>query len=190
MRNSDFKNLDKMFLNRWSPRSYKGESINDDDLLTIFEAARWAPSCFNEQPWLFVYSKKKEDLKKFQEILNEGNQLWAKNAPILLAIFSRRTFNKNGKENRWADFDAGAAWMSLSLQALKLGIYCHSMAGYDPQKAYSVCKVDPKKYNSVCMTAIGRIDSPDKLEGPLREREIPSERNKLQSFVFEGSLSN
>lgn len=188
MRKSDFTQLDNNFLMRWSPRSFDPTPLLENDILTLFEAARWSPSCFNEQPWLFLYAKSEKDKILFQEILNESNQVWANNAPVLVAVFSKRHFEKNGKENRWSEFDCGAAWMSLTLQALKLGIYCHGMAGYDPEKAYKTCKVDPKKYNSVCMIALGKKASPDKLSEPLKSREIPSDRNELKNVAYEGTF--
>jgi len=189
MRSSNFIQLDKRFLMRWSPRSFEPNPIDEKDLLSLFEAARWAPSCFNEQPWVFVYAKSEKDKINFQNILNEGNQIWAINAPVLVAVFSKRHFEKNGKENRWSDFDCGAAWMSITLQALSLGIYCHGMAGYDPQKAYATCNVDPLKFNSVCMIALGKIGPPEKLPEPVRSREFPSDRKELKKVVFEGSFT-
>ncbi len=188
MRKSIFKKLNKNFLLRWSPRSFKPKNISEEDLMTIFEAARWAPSCFNEQPWMFLYSKLENGKNLFLEILNDSNKIWAKNASILIAVFSKRTFEKNGKENRWSEFDCGAAWMSISLQALELGYHCHGMAGYDQEKAYSICNVDPKKFNSVCMIAIGKMDSPEKLDEPLKSREIPNDRKDLNKIIFEIKL--
>lgn len=188
MRSSNFDKLDSSFLLRWSPRSFDSAPIAEEELLLLFEAARWAPSCFNEQPWLFIYAKSEKDRINFQNILNESNQIWANKAPILVAVFSKRQFDKNGKENRWSEFDCGAAWMSLTLQALKLEIYCHGMAGYDPQKAYTTCNVDPQKYNSICMIALGKKASPHQLEEPLKSREIPSERKELKNIAYEGSF--
>jgi len=188
MRKSDFNQLDNRFLKRWSPRSFDPAPINQTDLLLLFEAARWAPSCFNEQPWLFVYAKSEKDKNNFQEILNESNRAWAKNAPVLVALFCKKQFEKNGKENRWSEFDCGAAWMSFALQALELGIYCHGMAGYDAGKAYKTCNVDSKKYNSICMIALGKKDLPDKLPEPLKTKEVPSERKELKNIAYEGFL--
>jgi nitroreductase len=106
-----------------------------------------------------------------------------------MALFAKRHFEKNGKDNRWAVFDCGSAWMSLNLQALELGIYCHGMAGYDPEKAYKVCNVDPEKFYSVCMIALGRIGPPENLPEPLKSRETPSDRKEWKNFFFEGILS-
>ena len=107
MRKTDNKKLDNMFIARWSPRAFLSDSIAEEDMETLFEAARWSPSCFNEQPWRFVYAHKEGDLKKFRAVLGEGNQVWANKAPLLVIAFSRRTFAQNGKPNRWADFDTG-----------------------------------------------------------------------------------
>ncbi len=129
--------LDPQFPDRWSPRSFSSEAVSDADLRTLFEAARWAPSCFNEQPWVFAYATDGEMRDAFNATLADGNS-WAKKAPVLLFVCARRTFSKNGKENRWHRFDTGAAWMALALQARKLGLHTHPMAGFDAEKAAKV----------------------------------------------------
>ena len=122
--------VDPMFPGRWSPRALDPEPLPEEAVASLFEAARWAPSCFNEQPWLFVYGTGEEKLATFLEILREGNRTWAKNAPVLAILFARKTFARNEKPNRWAGLDCGAAWMSLALQARTMGLYAHGMAGF------------------------------------------------------------
>ncbi len=100
--------VDTMFYERWSPRSFIKEQISKEQLLSLFEAARWAPSCFNEQPWLFIYAVSQEDHARFLSTLVEQNQIWARNAPVLAFAISRRYFTKSGKENRHAAFDTAA----------------------------------------------------------------------------------
>ena len=116
MRKTEYKKLDPMFIKRWSPRAFLTDPIADEDIKTIFEAARWSMSCFNEQPWCFVYARKPDDLVKFREVLTESNQAWANKAPLLAFVFSKKYFSHNDKPNRYADFDTGAAWMALTLQ--------------------------------------------------------------------------
>lgn len=189
MRESDSKKLDSMFLERWSPRAFSSEPISGEDLNTLFEAARWSPSCFNEQPWHYVYAKSERDLARFQSILVEANQVWASHAPVLVIAFSKNQFAHNNKANRWADFDSGAAWMSLTLQANKLGLHCHGMGGFDQDKAYQITNVDADKYTAICVIAIGKMIPPDTLPPDLQEKEIPSNRKPIADFISEGKMS-
>jgi len=106
-----------MFLDRWSPRALSPEPISEHHLAALFEAARWAPSCYNEQPWLFLYATSMEDRQRFASALVEKNRAWASRAPLLVFLATRRHFASNGKPNRHAGFDAGAAWMALAIQA-------------------------------------------------------------------------
>mgnify|MGYP001426581462 CR=1 FL=1 len=184
MREPEAKKLDPIFTDRWSPRAFKSEPLSPEEIEALFEAAKWAPSCFNEQPWFFKVATEPKTHQKLLEVLVEGNQAWAKNAPVLIAVFSKRNFSKNDSTNRWAAFDTGAAWMSLNLQALKMGLYCHGMGGYDQEKAYTVCEVDPNEYESLCMIAVGKKDSPNALPEKLQQKEKPSERKPLKT-VFE-----
>jgi len=188
MRKTDFNKMDRMFIERWSPRAFLSDAVEEEDIKTLFEAARWSPSCFNEQPWRFVYAHRSDDLKKFRSILTEKNQRWANNAPLLVLVFSKKSFAHNGKLNRWADFDAGAAWMALTLQANKLGLYAHGMAGFSADKAYEVSGMNPDEYNAICAIAIGRHDDPASLPDDLRQREVPSDRKRMDEIAFEGSI--
>ena len=101
--------VNPMFLDRWSPRAFDPTPLPEEDIATLFEAARWAPSCFNEQPWMFVYGTSAEERKIFLEILTEGNRVWTKNAPVLAISFARRTFARNDRPNRHAGHDCGPA---------------------------------------------------------------------------------
>ena len=186
MRKTDYKNLDNMFIERWSPRAFSSDPIIKEDIETIFEAAHWSPSCFNEQPWRFVYANKPEDLGKFRSVLNEGNQIWANNAPLLIFAFSKKSFTHNNKPNRWADFDTGAAWMALTFQANKLGLYTHGMGGFDPEKTYAITSINPDEYNVICAIAIGKIGDASSLPDNIREGEAPNNRRPLEEILFEG----
>src|SRR5690606_34912578 len=103
MRESSYTKLGKQFIERWSPRAFSPEPIDHDTLMTLFEAARWSPSCFNAQPWHFAYADNEQALTRFQGVLNDGNRVWASKAPVLVLVFSEKHFSHNGKANRWAD---------------------------------------------------------------------------------------
>lgn len=185
MRESNSQKLDSQFLDRWSPRSFQDTPVDSEDVQTLFEAARWAPSCFNEQPWHFVYGTKASARERLAGVLVDSNRAWASKAPMLVAVFSKRSFERNGKPNRWADFDTGSAWMSFTLQAEKLGLSCHAMGGFDPDKAYAVTGLDPERFNAICMVAVGKKGEVSALPPELREKEQPSERKQLSSIATE-----
>ncbi|HEB71252.1 MAG TPA: nitroreductase [Nitrospirae bacterium] len=186
MRNSRYKKLNKMFIDRWSPRAFKHSSIALNDIETLFEAARWSPSCLNEQPWRFIYADKKDRLEQFQSILVEANKVWAKHAPLLVVVFAKKNYKNNGKPNRWSEFDTGAACMALALQANHMGLSCHIMGGFDERKAYEVTAVPPDDYKALCVMAIGEKGDPDSLPAQLKEREAPSQRIPLTEIANEG----
>jgi len=188
MRKTDYDKLDRMFIDRWSPRAFVTDAIAEEDIMTLFEAARWSPSCFNEQPWRFVYARKPEDIERFCAALTEKNRLWACKAPLLVLVFSKKTFTQSGKHNRWANFDTGAAWMAFTLQANRLGLYTHGMAGFSAEKAYEVTGMDPAEYDAICAVAVGKVGDPQSLPEDLRNRETPNDRKAISELVFEGSI--
>ena len=114
--------VDSMFTDRWSPRAFLSEPLPEHQIKSLFEAARWAPSCFNEQPWLFVYATEPEQRAKLVSALVPKNQRWAGKCPLLMFVLARKKFQQGGRDNRHAPYDAGAAWMALALQARKLGL--------------------------------------------------------------------
>lgn len=181
--------VDSLFVDRWSPRAFIDEPLADWQVQTLFEAARWAPSCFNEQPWLFIYAVSAVDRQRFLPILVEGNQVWAKRAPLLLFVLARRTFAHNGKENRHAAFDAGAAWMSLALQARRLGLYAHAMAGFSRSRAYEILAVPEDEYDILAAIAVGHRGDPGQLPEAVAAREEPSERKAPAEVAREGTFS-
>ncbi len=190
MRTSSLSKLSKQFIERWSPRAFLSDKISQEDLMTLFEAARWSPSCFNAQPWFFVYASKTEDLMRFQSVLNDSNRVWASKAPVLVLLFARKNFTHNDKPNRWADFDSGAAWMALNLQAKQQGLYCHGMGGFDQTKAYEVAGVDAEKFNVLCAIAIGKQGAAALLPNDLQEIEKPSPRNPLEKIISEAKFNS
>jgi len=172
--------VDPQFLDRWSPRAFSPEPLTEEEVHSLFEAARWAPSAGNLQPWLFLCALSKPDLDLFRGLLDAGNQRWATAAPALFFVLARRA-RPSGRPNETAKFDAGAAWMSLALQARKLGLYAHAMAGFDHPLAYTVLGVPEEEYEIIAAVAVGHHDDPEKLPPDLQEREKPSQRKPLNS---------
>ena len=168
--------IDSMFTDRWSPRAFSSDPLSDREVQTLFEAARWAPSCFNEQPWLFVYATEPERRAKLVSCLVAKNQLWAGKAPLLMFVLARRNFRKTGNENRHAPYDAGATWMALALQARKLGLYAHAMAGFNQEKAYEVLGAPREEYLVMAAIAVGRKTEDSGLPDDLRAMESPNAR--------------
>ena len=182
-RTSIYEDLDQRFLERWSPRAFLSEPIPDKHLLTMFEAARWSPSCFNAQPWRFVYATLGEQKTALLDALVESNREWASRAPVIAYAFSYNIFDHNGKPNRWAEFDTGAAWMALTFQANQLGYHTHAMGGFDTNRVCEVCDIDPDTHTALCGIAIGKIGPADLLDEAAREREQPSDREALEKIL-------
>jgi len=190
-RKSDYP-IEAFFLERWSPRAFAAEPIPDADLRTIFEAARWAPSSFNAQPWRFLYAKRETPaFAKFLGLLFDSNQIWAKNASVLAVLVSKKTFLPSGKTEPIAShshsLDAGAAWGYLALQASRSGYAAHGMAGFDIARAAVELNV-PEDHRVEMAFALGRIGDKSILPENLRAREQPSSRNLQADFVFEGGF--
>ena len=183
-RSADYE-IDPIFLNRWSPRAFSPEPIEDDVLFSVFEAARWAPSCFNEQPWRFLIARSEPDRERFLSFLVPGNQVWAQQAPVLIVVIGKRTFSHNGKPDPTYEFDAGCAWGFLALQALQKGLITHGMAGFDNDKARAVLGV-PEDYEIFAVVALGKRGDQAALPENLQKREVPSGRRPVQESVMEG----
>jgi nitroreductase len=180
--------VNPMFLERWSPRAFDPSPLPEEDIATMFEAARWAPSCNNEQPWMFVYAASDKEREVFLEILTEKNRIWASNAPVLAILFARRTFARSGKPNRWAGHDCGAAWVSLAFQARMLGLYAHGMAGFSQAKAYELLNVPEAEYEAMCAIAIGAYGDRDALPPEIKENEQPNTRKPLAEVAIKGKF--
>lgn len=182
--------INRLFIDRWSPRSMTGENIDDNDLMSLFEAARWAPSSYNNQPWRFIYSKRNSDnWNKFFDLLFEGNKVWAKNATVLVVIISRKNFEFNQKPSITHQFDTGAAWENLALEACDRGIVTHAMQGFDYQKARDILNI-PDIFDVLAMVAIGKIGRRENLPPNLQEVEFPSDRKPLSEIVMEGTFKS
>lgn len=172
--------ISDVILNRWSPRAFDTKKVEDDVLYRLFEAARFAPSARNLQPWRFIVAKTPEQLQTFHSFINEANLVWAKNAPALAVLVSENSYGMHA-------FDAGTAWGFLALQATKEGLITHPMGGIDKEKAREVLGV-PAEYDIQIAIAIGYQGDRSELPEPLQEREVPSTRKALEEIVFEGSF--
>lgn len=181
--------ISSQFFKRWSPRAMSGQDISRDELMSLFEAARWAPSSYNGQPWRFFYALRYSNhWDSFFELLVDFNQQWAKEAAVLIVICSRTTFEHNGKPAPTHSFDTGAAWQNLALQGTHMGLVVHAMQGFDYEKARKVLNL-PEEYHVEAMVAVGRPGKLEDLPEKLREREKPSNRKKVEEFVFKGPLT-
>jgi nitroreductase len=184
--------VDPLFLERWSPRALTGESIPVETLFSLFEAARWAASASNSQPWRFVYARRDTPAwAGFLGVLLPFNQAWAQAASALVIVLSKATFLAPGKTEPTtslsASFDTGAAWAQLALQAEQLGWSTHGMGGFDRDAARRLVGASAE-YHLEAAVAIGRRGDRETLSEALRARELPSQRRPLSETVFEGVL--
>lgn len=174
-----------VYLNRWSPRAFSPEPIEDELLWSVFEAGRWAPSSYNEQPWRFIIARSEEDRKRFLDFLLPMNQAWAQHAPVLLVMVAKKTFSHNGTPNSVAVFDCGTTWGYMSLQASHNGLITHGMAGFDRDMARATLGV-PDDYDIVAVIAIGRHGDKAQLPEKMQQGEVPSDRRPVRDTVMEG----
>ena len=182
--------IEPVFLERWSPRAFTGEAISESELRTMFEAARWAPSSFNSQPWRFVYARRDNAYwDKLLGLLIPFNQSWAKTASALVFAVSCDTMpGKDGPAPQRAHaFDTGAAWGALALQATFMGWHAHAMVGLDWDRVNGELNV-PDGHHVQAAIAIGKKGPASMLPEALQAREAPSPRNPLSTFLFEGGF--
>ena len=173
---------------RWSPRAFSDKPVEPETLRSLWEAARWAPSCFNEQPWYFLVATKRDgaEYDRLLACLNEGNAAWAGRAPVLMVSVARTAFQDDGEPNRHALHDVGQAVANLTLQATALGLFVHQMAGFSPEKVRQAFAV-PEGFEPVAAIALGYPGDPTVLPEKLRQRELaPRSRKPLEDFVFSG----
>jgi nitroreductase len=180
--------IHELIARRWSPRAFDSRAVEPEKLRTLFEAARWAASSYNAQPWHFIVATKNdpENFKKVLDSFVEFNQGWAKHAPVVAVSVAGLTMPNDGSTNRHAFHDVGAAAATLALQATALGLQIHQMAGILPEKAREIFSIPPE-YEAVAGFAIGYPGESSSLPDPLRQREQAArERKPASSFVFTG----
>jgi nitroreductase len=178
--------VDSLFVDRWSPRAMTGEEIPEEDLMILFEAARWAPSSFNNQPCRILYARRgSEHWPLFFGLLVDANKVWAQNAAVLLLFVSKTTFDHNGKPAVTHSYDAGAAWENLALQGFSKGYVVHGMQGFDYERARTALGI-PDDFRVEAMAAIGKPGDKETLPQYLREREEPNQRKNLEQTICEG----
>jgi len=178
--------IDAIFLNRWSPRAMSGEAIPAEELKVLFEAARWAPSSYNNQPWRILYARRdSEHWPLFFDLLVDTNKAWCKNAAALLVMISKTTFDHSGKPSRTHSYDTGAAWENLALQGCLRGYVVHGMQGFDYDRARTALNI-PDDFQVEAMAAIGLPGRVEELPEALQARETPNDRRTVEQTVCEG----
>jgi len=184
------EDIDSLFVNRWSPRAMTGESLDEAQYMPLFEAARWAPSSYNNQHWRFLYATREdEEFELFADLLIEANREWAEDAGVLVTLVSKETFDHNGEHARTHSFDTGAAWQNLALEATHQGLVTHAMQGLDYEAAAEQLNV-PDGFSVECMIAIGEHAPPETLSDELQEREFPSDRKPVNEILHRGGFDD
>jgi len=180
--------IEPILFHRWSPRAMSGEEISEQELMILFEAARWAPSSYNAQPWRFLYARRgTANWDRFFDLMVEFNQGWTKHAAVLMVVVSRKTFESNDQAAPTHSFDAGAAWQNLALQGSTMGLVVHGMQGFDYEKARAVLNI-PEHFQVDAMIAVGKPGKREDLPEDLQQREQPSDRKPVAEIVIEGGF--
>ena len=184
--------VNELITNRWSPYCFSKAKVSSEDLSSLFEAARWAASSYNEQPWSYILARREEG-EKFEHLLSclvEGNQRWAANAPVLALGIASLNFSRNNKPNRAAIHDLGQASASLALEATARGLFVHQMIGILPDRARELYAI-PEGHEPMTGVAIGHLGEPENFPDELRQRDSNRRpRKSIQEFVFSGSWGN
>ncbi len=173
---------------RWSPLAFSGQSVEPEKLRQVLEAARWSASSYNQQPWSYIVATKEqpEEFDRLLSCLAEGNQEWAKTAPVLMISVANRYFDYNGVENRHAFHDVGAASANLATEATALGLFIHQMAGFDASKVKAIYGI-PEAHDPVAAIALGYLGDPKTLSESLQQRDSAErDRKPIRQFVFSG----
>jgi nitroreductase len=183
------KGVQEVLEKRFSPYAFSSRPVEAEKLRKLFEAARTAPSSYNEQPWRFVVATRQipEAFQRLLETLTERNRQWARQAPVLVLSVAKLDFTHNGQPNRHAWYDAGQAAAYLTLQATELGLYVHQMAGFDSEKARQLLKI-PEGYEPAAMMAVGYLGDAESMQEAPRQEDRPRRARKpLDSILFEGT---
>src|SRR3954465_2610905 len=175
--------IESLFVERWSPRAMSGEPLSESEIFRLFEAARWAPSTYNEQEWRFLYARRETpQWATIFDLLVEGNKAWCKNAALLTVIVAHKVFSQNGKPNPVHLFDVGAAFENIALQGTVMGLVVHGMQGFDFERAHKALGV-PDDYPVAAMFAAWPPGPVDVLPEQIRQREKPSDRKPLSQII-------
>jgi len=185
--------INETIANRWSGRAYDAtKPVSKAQIFSLCEAARWAPSCFGDEPWRFMVWDKNSNADAWQkafDCLVPGNQEWVKNAPVLLLVCADTLFGHNQKPNRWAQYDTGAAAENLCLQATDLGLMAHQMGGFNADAARSTFAI-PEQFTLMAMVAIGHAGDANQLSDDLKARELAARKRKPVADLFFDSAWN
>ena len=180
--------VEKLLIDRWSPRAMSGEEISHQELMQLFEAARWAPSSFNTQQWRALYARRDtEHWQRFFDLLVDANKAWAKNAAVLVVFISRELFDHDNEASITHSYDCGAAWENFALQGFQQGLVVHGMQGFDYDRARAELNI-PDEFQVEAMAAVGRPGAKELLPEKLQARESPSDRRKVSESVSEGTF--
>jgi len=175
---------------RFSPRAFADKMVSSEQMEILFEAAQWAPSARNEQPWRFFYTTKDtvEQYNAYFSILNEWNQKWAQSAPVIIIAVAKMNYSHNNSPNSFAIYDLGQAVAYLSLQATEMGLYMHQMGGFYPDKAKMVLEL-PEGYNAITAIVLGYKGDLERIPAEYQKMEdVKRERLPLNSLVFQGNI--
>jgi nitroreductase len=179
--------INSLIASRWSGRAFDPDAgVSEEHMMTILEAARWAPSCFGDEPWRYIVCNKQSDLQGWQNALDclvEGNQQWAQHVPVLILVLADTLFSSNGNENRWGEYDTGAASISMCLQAKELGLMTHQMGGIIADKAKEIFSV-PERFTAMAMMSIGYQLDKDSIPENMLERELVERKRKPFNELF------
>ena len=181
--------IEPLLVDRWSPRAMSGEPISREELMTLFEAARWAPSSFNAQQWRALYAMRDgEHWARFFDLLVDANKSWAKNAAALVVFISRKNFEHHEEPSITHVYDTGAAWENFALQGFRSGLVVHGMEGFDYDRARTELNI-PELFDVCAMAAVGRPGAKETLPERLQAKESPNDRRKVSDSVREGSFA-
>ncbi|HIK88246.1 MAG TPA: nitroreductase [Dehalococcoidia bacterium] len=178
--------VEPMFTERWSSKAFTHKKLSEDEIASLFEAAHWAPSASNSQPWVFVYATDGPKREEFNSLLSDGNKRYAPDAPMMILVFAR-TVNDDGKKMRTAQFDTGAAWMSLALQANRMGLNTRGMGGIDLDAAYDVAGVPRDKFETVCAIVVGTRGTDEDLHERMVKENLANSRKSVSEMSFKDS---
>jgi nitroreductase len=181
--------VDELFISRWSPRAMSGEKISDKELMSLIEAARWAPSSYNDQPWKFVFAHR--DTPEWNNLFSTlvpFNQAWCKNGAALVVIVSRTTFEQGDKPNGTHSFDTGSAWQNFALQGFLNGLVVHGIAGFDYAQMAKVINL-PEGYTIEAMAVVGKPAPKSVLSEDMQKAETPSNRKPISEIAVKGAFT-